>query len=394
MTEPTFTRLTPGVLRDLMVDPEPPCVTITLPTHRRIPDQLVDLPTYRGLVRRVADTLATTCAPADRSRLLEPLAALAHASDAWRSMHSGLAVLVDGRGPRGFRVDRPLDVAAAVGPRFAAGPLLRLATASDRCDLLALTSRRARVAAVTGWHDGRGTSLARIEPATIGEVDEVVREEAIDAVSVEPHRVRRGMGAAGRGTSVVVHGGFGARRDAVDADTEIFLRHVDVLVDERVSRRSGLPLLLVAQPRLAAVFRGLSRNPRLVPEGVPVDPHLLDEADLTTLVEPVFAAARDARIARLVGDLAAAIAHGRGCGNLITAAEAAAGGRAETLLIEVGRIVRGAIDRPTGSIRFDGRGEDLVTTVAEIVIEHGGDVAEVPRGILPTVSGVGAICRW
>lgn len=394
MTEPTFTRLTPGAIRDLLVDPEPPCATITLATHSRMPDQLVDLPTYRGLVRRVADALATSCAPVDRSRLLEPLESLARAGDVWRYVRSGLAILVDGRGPRGFLVDRPLDAVAAVGPRFVIGPLLRLATASDRCDLLALTSRRARMFAVTAWHDGQGTSMARIEPAPIDDVGEVLREEAIDAVTLEPHRVRRGMGSAGRGTSVVVHGGVGSRHDAVDADTEIFLRHVDTLVAQRGSQRSGLPLLLVAQPRLAALFRGLSRNPRLLPEGVPVDPHLLDDADLATLVEPVFIAARTARVKRLVGDLAAALPHGRGCGNLVTAAEAAVGGRVETLLIEAGRVVRGAIDRPTGSIRFDEKGEDLVTVVAEIVLEHGGDVVEVPRGVLPTLSGVGAICRY
>lgn len=115
---------------------------------------------------------------------------------------------------------------------------------------------------------------------------------------------------------------------------------------------------------------------------------------LATLVEPVFAAARGARVTRLVGDLSAALPHGRGCGNLVTIAEAAVGGRVETLLIEAGRVVRGAIDRPTGSIRFDGRGADLVTVVAEIVLEHGGDVLEVPRGVLPTLSGVGAICRY
>ena len=394
MTEPTFTRLTPGAIRDLVVDAAAPCVTITLATHRRMPDQLVDLPTYRGLVRRVADALATSCGPADRSRLLAPLESLARAGDVWRHVRSGLAVLVDGRGARGFLVDRPLDAVAAVGPRFESGPLVRLATASDRCDLLALTSRRARVYAVTAWHDGLGTSVARLEHEAIGDVGELLRDDVIDAVTLEPHRVRRGMGSAGRGTGVVVHGGVGARHDAVDADTEIFLRHVDTLVAQRVSRRSGLPLLLVAQPRLAAVFRGLSRNPRLLPEAVPVDPHLLDDADLATLVEPVFAAARGARVTRLVGDLSAALPHGRGCGNLVTIAEAAVGGRVETLLIEAGRVVRGAIDRPTGSIRFDGRGVDLVTVVAEIVLEHGGDVLEVPRGVLPTLSGVGAICRY
>ena len=31
----------------------------------------------------------------------------------------------------------------------------------------------------------------------------------------------------------MIHGGFGSKRDDVDADTEIFLRAVDRLVDDR-----------------------------------------------------------------------------------------------------------------------------------------------------------------
>jgi hypothetical protein len=217
------------------------------------------------------------------------------------------------------------------------------------------------------------------------------------------------MGPAGLGAGGVVHGGFGAKRDDIDADTEIFLRHVDDCVRDQVSRRSGLPLVLVAGARLAAVFRGLSKNGLLIDEPVAKDPHLMADRDLAAEVAAVFRRAHVDRIRREVRAFAQARDRGLAASDLADIARAAVAGQVATLLIEADRFEAGRFDRETGAVEFDGappadlsrtgdraavRADDLFGAVAETVLTHGGDVLALARNAMPTETGVAAIYRY
>ncbi|MFM9059963.1 MAG: hypothetical protein ACKOSQ_12725 [Planctomycetaceae bacterium] len=390
-------------VRSLLDPPEPPCLSLYMPTHRNVPDNTVDRPTFARLVAALETELAATRSRAAVERLLHPFDLLATDARFWQHTQDGLAVLAAGGHARVFPLQRPVAPLAVAGDRFHVMPLLRAATALERFTVLALTSRSARVWAGRVWHDPRGASGERLDPvplvATPGRepVAALVRPDVISAETVEPHRVKHGMGPAGRGATAFVHGGFGSRRDDIDRDTEIFLRHVDEVVHEQVSRPGELPLVLVAQARLAATFRGLSANPLLGDEPVDLDPHLLAPDELLAAVVPVFARARAARIEREVRAFAHARDRDLGASDLADVARAAVAGQVATLLVEADRCEAGRFDRATGAIAFGGPaagGEDVYGAVAETVLAKGGTVVSLARNSMPTESGVAAIYRY
>ena len=398
-----------------LLGPHPsPCLSLYLPTHRRVPDNTVDVPAFRHLVEALERAVLDTRTRDESDRLLHPFRQLEGDRAFWQHTRDGLAVLAaDGRA-QVFLLQRPVRPLALATSRFHTMPLLQIAASIDRFNLLTLTSRDARV------YEGVATEagVQQLDPVPLHDPStgdtggggmDITRAEAIDEETFQPHRVQRGMGPSGLGFGSIVHGGAGSRQDDIDADTEIFLRHVDEVVHERVTKHSGLPLVLVALPRLATVFRGLSKNRLLLDDGVPHDVHLLPTGELPRLVAPLFAAARAARIARDVHTFMQARPRDLGSGDLSDIARAAVAGRVGTLLIEKDRYEPGWLDPATGAIANDGgipsdlsrsgdqpaiRANDLFGTVAETVLLHGGGVVALERNEMPTESGVAAIYRY
>jgi len=397
----SFGHVSLETIRPLLAPPPGPCLSLYLPTHRRVPDKLVDRPAYRHLVEALELALGFSLPRAAVDRLLEPFRALDSDAGFWDHTREGLAILsANGKGSV-FLMPVPPKPLALVTSGFHTLPLVRLAAATERFNVLTLTSRAAHVyegctiGAVAGHLDPVPLQGLASAAAEAGAVE---RGDVIDEETFQPHRVQHGMGPSGLGYGSIVHGGAGSRQDDIDADTEIFLRHVDEVVHERVSRHSCLPLVLVALPKLAALFRRLTKNRLLLDDGVAKDVHLLPPADLLNLVTPVFAAAHKRRIDRELDRFAEARDHGLGSGDLSDIARAAAAGRVATLLIEKDRFEPGWLDRATGAIAGDGepagQAEDLFGAVAETVLVHGGGIVALDRIRMPTESGVAAIYRY
>ena len=415
MTMPTLTsnplsigHVSLETVRSLLEPREGPCLSLYMPTHRRVPDNRVDLPAFSHLVDAFEMALSVSHPRREIERLLEPLHALESDARFWQHVRDGLAVLAaDGRAEI-FLLQQPVKPLAMVTARFHTMPLLRIAASTQRLNVLALTSR---LATVYEGSAAEGT-IERLDPVPLdgtpgGAAGQVARDAVIDTETFEPHRVRRSLGGQGMGPGGIVHGGAGSRRDDTDADTEVFLRAVDEIVHERVTKRAGLPLILVALPRLAADFRRLSKNRLLLEETVATDAHLLPDQDLQALVAPVFEAARTTRIGREVNAFLDARAHGRGADDLADVARAAAAGRVAMLLVERDRFEPGRIDAATGALAGDGPADstrggeqpalstgDLFGSVAETVIQHGGGLLALDRNAMPTESGVAAIYRY
>lgn len=410
----TVERLTPAAVLAVL-EPQPaPCLSLYLPTHRNVPDNTVDRPAFRHLVESLELALEPVASRDHIERLLQPFHMLEGDRDFWEHTRDGLAVLAAAGHAHVFSLHRPVPPLAVVGQRFHATPLVRLAAAAERFHVLLLTSREARVCEGIAWIDPRGAAIERLDPLPLvprpGAFTRttLTRADVVDEEIFQPHRVQRGMGIEG-----IIHGGTGAKRDDVDADTEIFLSFVDAVVHEQASRPTGLPLFLVAQPRLAATYRGLAKNPLLAEDHVAKDPHLLTEEEILAAVVPLFTAARGRRVAREVRAFAQARDHGRAAGDLADVARAAVAGQVATLLIEADRFEPGRLDRATGAIEFAAAPtttapldrsrtgdlpaevtEDLYGAVAETVLLHGGTIVALARNEMPTESGVAASYRY
>lgn len=396
-------------VRSLLEPQVAPCLSLYLPTHRTVPDNTVDLPTFRQLVGGLEAALASAHPRHEIERLLGPFHGLAGDARFWRHTRDGLAVLASAGRARVFLLERPVKPLAVSMRRFHLLPLVRLATASGRCHVLALTSREARLFEGTIWRDATGTVLGRLDPVALVSrpghppAESLARGDVVDAETFQPHRVERGLGPAGKAGRTAVHGGADARQDDVDADTEIFLRHVDEIVIDQASRPRGRPLVLVAGPRVAATFRGLSKNDLLLDDHIPKDPHLMGRDTLAAAVAAVFDAAAAARVTREIELYEQARDHDLAAGDLADIGRAAVAGRVATLLIEADRSEPGRFDRTTGAVEFDASGhlherdfdrEDVCGAVAETVLAHGGTIVSVSRIAMPTESGVAAIYRY
>ena len=412
----SFERLSLGAVL-AAVEPQPaPCLSLYLPTHRNVPDNTVDRPAFRHLVESLELALESSVPRERIERLLHPFRVLESDREFWQHTCDGLAVLAADGQARAFALQRPVPPLAVVGPRFHTAPLVRLAAAAERFHLLLLTSREARLCAGSCWVDPRGATLGRLDPVPLAPRagaparTTLTRDDVVDEESFQPHRVQRGMGIEG-----IIHGGTGAKRDDVEDDTAIFLAYVAAIVHEQASQPTGLPLFLIAQPRLAATYRGLAKDPHLAADHVAKDPHLMTEDDILAAVTPLFVAARGRQVARLVHGYEQARDRGLAQGDLSDVARAAVAGKVATLLIEADRFEAGRFDRDSGAIEFDtGPGaaaarptdrsrtgdepaaaaEDLFGAVAETVLLHGGTVVALARNEMPTESGVAAIDRY
>lgn len=387
------------------------CLSLYQPTHRIVPDNTVDRPTFRHLVESLEEALATSHPRDEIEECLRPFHLLADDPYFWEHVRDGLAVLATGGRAHVFLLPRPVPPLAVVTPRFHTLPLMRIASAIERFNVLALTSRVARVS--EGLYAGADAIPSRLEPVPLGNGPAaeglIQRDEAVTAEILQPHRVHHGAGPTGKGDARTVHGGFRSKQDDIDVDTEIFFRHVDEMVQQNVSRHTELPLVLVALPELAAVFRGLSKNRMLLEDYVPHDPHLLSSEDLAARVTPLFDAARQRRIAHAVRLYEQARDRGLAGGDLADIARAAVAGKVATLLVEADRFETGQLDRATGAIEIEGHRpadlsrtgdqpavqcEDLYGAVAEEVLLHGGGILSLDRNAMPTESGIAAIYRY
>lgn len=397
-------------VRALLEPQDGTCLSVYLPTHRRPPENTVDLPTFRQLVKSLETALEPARRREDVERLLHPLHMLATDAGFWEHVRDGLAVLATAGHGRVFRLQRPVRPLALVGERFHTLPLLRLAAAAERFHVLLLTSREARLAEARLWSDPRGSHIDGLDPLPLrrpdgGTVLALDRSDVVDEETFQPHRVQRGLGITG-----IVHGGVGSKQDDVDADTDIFLRYVDETIHEQASRRAEVPLLLVAGSRLAARFRRLSKNRQLLADDVPKDPHLLPEADVAAAAATVLGSLHQRRVARELHTFFLARDRGLAATDLAEISRAAVAGRVAMLLLEAERFEPGRFDAATGAIETaapaalpggavfpaatPASGADLFTAVAETVLMHGGGIMSLARNDMPTESGVAAVYRY
>jgi hypothetical protein len=416
-----FEPLSPESLRPLLGAHEPPCLSLYLPTHRNVPENTVDRPAYRHLLEAFELALDLSHSRAEIERLLHPFRVLEADRGFWEHTRDGLAVLAAGGTAHGFLLQRPVAPLALVTPRFHLLPLVRLVASLERFTVLTLTSREAAVFEATAWADVAASTRAR--DVTIGPLDPLPlragsalepaatlrRDLVIDEEILEPHRVHVGTGPSGRAAVRVIHGGAGSKQDDIDLDTETFLRHVDGAVEAQVSRPTGLPLLLVAAAPLAATFRGLSHNPLLLDEHVPLDPHLMSAGELAAVVAPVFAAAQSRRIARELAAFRQAHDHGLAVEDLVAIGKAAVAGRIAALLLESDRFVPGTFDPATGRVACRGEPpgdlsragdlpaattQDVLGLLAEAVLLHGGSIVSLAATAMPVPSPAAAILRY
>ena len=84
--------LSPESVRDLLGEHPAPCLSLLMPTHRKVPDNLVDRPAYHHLVEALEMALSVAHSRAVIEELLEPFHELGETFRFWEHARDGLAV--------------------------------------------------------------------------------------------------------------------------------------------------------------------------------------------------------------------------------------------------------------------------------------------------------------
>lgn len=365
----------------------PPCLSVYQPTHRRRPDNAQDPIRFRNLVKSLEESLRQKFTAREIQPLLKPFWALAENREFWMYTLDGLAVLGAANFFRVYRLQRHVAELAVVADSFHIKPLLRILQSADRYQLLGLDRQKIKL------FEGNRDALDEIDLAP--EVPPTITE-ALGEELTEPHMTvaSYGMGAGGP----AMRHSHGSKKDELDKDTERFFRAADRAVLQHHSKPSGLPLILVALTEYHNLFRQVSQNPFLLPEGIETDPSALSIDTLRErawrVVEPRYLA----RLTSLIEEFGAAKSKGLGADDPTLIAEAALSGRVETLLIEADRHIAGRIDYASGRIEPGDLShpeiDDVLDDLGELVLKKGGQIVLVPSERMPTQTGIAAIYRF
>ncbi|MHB1328332.1 MAG: baeRF3 domain-containing protein, partial [Gemmatimonadales bacterium] len=280
---------TPGRLATLPTDYEPPCISLYQPTHRHHPANQQDSIRYRNLLRTMETSLRERYPDRDARALLARFESLAHDTHFWNHRTDGLAIMA--WLPDHFEIfdlQRPVRELVVVANSFHTKPMLRILQSADRYQILSLNRHEAKL------YEGNRDSL---DPIPLDHVPHTITEALGDKLT-EPHTgVRSFGGGSGQGA---VHHGIGQRKDEVDLDAQRFFRAIDRAILEHHSKPSGLPLILAALPEHHTLFRALSHNTALMPQGIAINPDALDLQQLRAAAWEVMSPRYLERLARLI----------------------------------------------------------------------------------------------
>lgn len=380
--------LTQGLVHELLVLKEAPCISLFMPTHRTHPDNIQDTIRYENLVKQVKASLLKNYPTAEVHKLLKPLETLASDTGFWNNSTYGLGVLRSAGLFKVVRLQIPVKELVIVAENFHTKPLRHHLQSADRYNVLTITMDAVQL------FEGNRHSLFEIElpdgfPKTI--------KDALGEELTEKHLTAASFGGVG-GKSGSMHHGHGGKKDQVDDDTKRFFRIAAGAVYDDYSKPSGLPLLLAALPEHHYHFNLVNKNPFVLPNGIEIDPQSVSIEKLAKLSWEVMQPVYLEKLETLAGKFYQAKSDGLGSDIIEEVIEAAEGGRVDTLFIEEHRIIAKRLRNINGTYKVmdvtQPKLDDLLDDIGELVSKKGGNILFLPKKIMPGKTGLAAILRY
>lgn len=367
-------------LQDLVRPREGPCVSIFLPTHRRIDGADEDRIRFKNLVGEARDRLEEVAGKRAATRLMKPVVDL-EGSTLWRGRLDGLAVFSAADGLRWFRVPMELPERVAVSDTFHVRPLVRYLQTRRRFQVLALARNGCRLFA--------GTSQDLIQH------DLKAMPASVEEVAGTPQD-REGPTMHRAGGHLRFHGNAAPRSEREDLAR--YFRKVDEVVTQAL-RDENAPVVLAGIDRHMAIYRSVSRLRNLAADGAAGSFDRTPPDKLHARVLPIAESALRRREDDAVGEYRRAERAGLAIEELENIGPAAVQGRLRILFIARGRIADGRFDRTTGEVKLTARKkgavvDDVLDDIAESVLIRGGEVLVLEKDAMPTANVAAAVMRW
>ncbi len=381
-------------LPELLSKKESPCLSLYMPTHRTHPDNAQDPIRFRNLLKKLQETFEREFDVGEGKSMFDQLHRLSEDREFWKYNLDGLAAFATPDFFEVYRLQRPVQELVVAADSLHTKPLQKYVQSADRYQVLVLSLDGVQV-----WEGNRyELDLTSLDPSVPATMEEALGSELTDEHFNTAFATGNGSNKSANEFTGNVVQGYGDKGEELDKDAERFFRAVDRAVLEAYSKPSGLPLILASLPEHHNLFHQVSHNKSLLKEGVRFNAAKLDKESLRKKVWEAFEPAYDARLSQMVERYGEAHAKGLGADRLEQVVTDTIAGKVDTVLIEEDRIIRGAIDRESGRIRYEQEKEeavdDLLDDLSELVREYGGKSVIVPAGKIPSKSGVVSINRY
>lgn len=365
---------------DLIEGGAPPCVSIYLPMERRGPETRQNPLVLKVAIGEVHSLLLDAgMRRPDADAYLEPAARLVEDSDFWQHQEDGLAVFLDRRGLRSFRLPTSFERRIAVTDRFQIKPLLPILSTDGEFYVLALSHNEVRLLRGSRW---------RVSELELTDVPTSLK----DALWYrDPETALQGHATSAGATTLAFHG-HGMGKESSDEELRAFFRQVDDGIGSIIT--DNAPVVLSGVGYLLPLYRDVT-DLKIAEGGVEGNPEELSAQELHDEAWPLVADLFDER-RRLAQDRFESSAPDGTAWKVTDAVTAAAEGRVETLFVPADQERWGTFDPSTLEVHVDGdeHSDDLYDVAAAVTLGHGGDVFVVDSGEIPGSGEVAAVLRF
>jgi hypothetical protein len=373
-------------LKTLISEPEPPCITIYLPTERSVPGKASKH--LKSKLREAHETLLNRgWSPAKADQTLSEATALMNSPDDWAREGAGAAIFLKNGEMHTYALPFEPSPELVIAHRPFLLPLLPVLSTEGHFYILAISLHGVRLFEATR------DSVSEVEIADVPQT----MQDVVGHDYEEKHLQMRSGVAGGAPGGQMMHGHGAASESEKKREATQFLHRVDSALKPYL-RRSDAPIVLVAVDYLQAIFREVTDIPNVLPEGVSGSPDDLDARALhekswpvaeKVFLQPVEEAKEQAR--ELAGTE-------KGSDDLGEVLGATIEGRVDRLLIARGARAWGTYDSEHRVVSpDDGTSDDsdeLLNRAVSQCLGAGGQAFLVDRGELPDGSPVAAVFRY
>ena len=336
---------------------------------------------FKNMLKHVKTVMAETYSDTDFAPYAAELEPYEQDPMFWQdSEANGIGMLTNGAQTYVTPMYEAVDEVAMVTEVPQILPLmLDEATATD-FDILALNADSIQLYHNHG-HQVRSVSLPDDAPQTLkGTLGTEIRGGELNSVS--------------QGGGHVTYHGHNEKAAEKASDQRRFYQAVDQYLLTNYSNPKKMPLVLMGLAENVAVFREISKNHHLLPKlAVVKSPATLDFVELDDLLEPVRATLRDRRRQHFANVIENARGNGSYTDELATIVSAALRGQIAILFVQAGARIHARLEGD--QIERDSKAAqhaNLLNTLADIVLGHGGQVELLPEAHLS--AKVGATMRY
>lgn len=376
-------------LNDVLRYEEPPVFSVYMPTHRTHPDNANDARVFEALIQQFEPVKVQYASDTGIQGVFDKFAALAANYQFWQHTKEGLAVFATRESFDVYRLPRSVQPLAVVADTAHTKPLLKYLQTKDRYHLLVLTTNTAQL------YEGDRYQLDEVD---LSKAD--VPDTMIDALDHEMRDLHATLAAyrTATGEKWEVAQNHGLKKTDIDNDIEQFFRAVDRAVAGTYSIPSGLPLILAALPEHHHLFRRVSRNQRLLENGIKTNVAAMDMDEVRKLAWNVFEPNYTTQIDGIISQYRHAASQGLGADQIEAIIRDAHDGKVGALLLEEDRIIPGRIKGRTdfefGAQEPSDFVDDILDDLAELVLEKQGEVWVLPKERMPSTTGAASINRF